>query len=104
LRRFRQLSPDQNDFLAKQEGGVTQTAAPPSVRYCIWSSIADKDAFTLSAFFISSALTNGYSPCSRKAWALMFAHEPDECRSIRLRIHRETFQIFERGADPETAE
>ena len=34
--------------------------------YCIWSSIEDKFAFTLRAFFISSAVTNGYSPYSRK--------------------------------------
>ena len=34
--------------------------------YCIWSSIEDNDAFTLRAFFISSAVTNGYSPYSRK--------------------------------------
>ena len=30
------------------------------------SSIPAKAAFTLRAFFISSALTNGYSPYSRK--------------------------------------
>lgn len=39
-----------------------------------------------------------------KARALMFAHEFNECRSVRLPIHRETFQILERGADPETGE
>ncbi len=39
-----------------------------------------------------------------KAWALMFADESDECRSVGLPIHRETFQILERGADPKTGE
>jgi hypothetical protein len=51
---------------AQQEGPPTTAASPLSPRYCIWSSIADKDAFTLRAFFISSAETNGYSAYSRK--------------------------------------
>ena len=40
----------------------------------------------------------------QEAWALMFAHKFDECGSVGLPIHRETFQIFERGTDPETGE
>src|SRR5580700_3759766 len=39
-----------------------------------------------------------------KARALMFADEFNESRSVGLPIHRETFQILERGADPETGE
>ena len=34
--------------------------------YCIWSSILEKAAFSFKAFLISPALTNGYSPYSRK--------------------------------------
>src|SRR5260370_10686877 len=34
--------------------------------HCIWSSMFEKAAFTLSAFLISSELTYGYSPYSRK--------------------------------------
>ena len=34
----------------------------------------------------------------------MIAYEFNECRRVGLPIHRETFQIFERGADPETGE
>ena len=34
-----------------------------------------------------------------KAWALMFAHEFDECRSVRLPIHREALKIFEDRVD-----
>ena len=30
----------------------------------------------------------------------MFAHEFNECRRVRLPIHRETFQIFETVSDP----
>src|SRR5262245_39726428 len=37
-----------------------------SADHCIWSSISPKAAFSLSAFLISSALTYGYSPYSRK--------------------------------------
>src|SRR5947208_6068957 len=34
--------------------------------HCIWSSMTEKAAFSLRAFLISSALTYGYSPYSRK--------------------------------------
>jgi hypothetical protein len=34
-----------------------------------------------------------------KAWALMFAHELDECRGVRLPIHREALKIFEDGVN-----
>src|SRR5205809_8036036 len=34
--------------------------------HCIWSSMVEKAAFSLSAFLISFALTYGYSPYSRK--------------------------------------
>ena len=34
--------------------------------HCIWSSMLENAAFSLSAFLISSALTYGYSPYSRK--------------------------------------
>src|SRR5271167_4930896 len=34
--------------------------------HCIWSSILENAAFNFRAFLISSALTNGYSPYSRK--------------------------------------
>ena len=34
--------------------------------HCIWSSISEKAAFNRSAFLISSAVTYGYSPYSRK--------------------------------------
>src|SRR5438552_3157744 len=34
--------------------------------HCIWSSMVEKAAFSLRAFLISSALTYGYSPYSRK--------------------------------------
>ena len=34
--------------------------------YCIWSSMFEKAALSCRAFLISSALTNGYSPYSRK--------------------------------------
>ena len=36
------------------------------LRYCIWSSMFEKAALSCRAFLISSALTNGYSPYSRK--------------------------------------
>ena len=35
-------------------------------RYCIWSSMVENAAFSRSAFLISSAVTYGYSPYSRK--------------------------------------
>ena len=38
----------------------------PKVHYCIWSSMLENAALSLSAFLISSALTYGYSPYSRK--------------------------------------
>ena len=34
--------------------------------HCIWSSMLENAAFNFSAFLISSALTYGYSPYSRK--------------------------------------
>ena len=55
----------------------------------------EKAAFTLSAFLISSALTIRILAVFEEARALMFAHEFDECRSVRLPIHRESFEIFE---------
>ena len=40
---------------------------PGSVRsYCIWSSMVEKAALSVSAFLTSSAVTKGYSPYSRK--------------------------------------
>ena len=36
------------------------------VDHCIWSSMFENAALSLSAFLISSALTYGYSPYSRK--------------------------------------
>src|ERR1043166_4829047 len=37
-----------------------------ATRHCIWSRATDKADLTFRAFLISSALTNGYSPYSRK--------------------------------------
>ena len=37
-----------------------------SMPYCIWSSISPRLFLIRSAFFISSALTYGYSPYSMK--------------------------------------
>src|SRR4029077_16734721 len=34
--------------------------------HCIWSSMLENAAFNVSAFLISSALTYGYSPYSKK--------------------------------------
>jgi hypothetical protein len=34
--------------------------------YCIWSSMVEKAALSLSAFLTSSAVTYGYSPYSKK--------------------------------------
>ena len=34
--------------------------------HCIWSSMSESAAFSRSAFLISSAVTYGYSPYSRK--------------------------------------
>jgi hypothetical protein len=49
---------------------TTYPRSPLSARacegHCIWSSMVEKFALSLSAFLISSALTNGYSPYSRK--------------------------------------
>ena len=40
---------------------------PGSVRsYCIWSSMVEKAALSVSAFLTSSAVTKGYSPYSKK--------------------------------------
>ena len=41
-------------------------AMPLVVDHCIWSSMLEKAALSISAFLISSALTKGYSPYSRK--------------------------------------
>ena len=38
----------------------------PSQAHCIWSSISEKAFLSLRAFLISSAVTYGYSPYSRK--------------------------------------
>ena len=40
--------------------------ARPMANHCIWSSMFEKAALSCRAFLISSALTNGYSPYSRK--------------------------------------
>ena len=44
---------------------LSSTSIAP-VDYCIWSSILEKAALSFNAFLISSALTYGYSPYSRK--------------------------------------
>ena len=40
--------------------------ARPIANHCIWSSMFEKAALSFRAFLISSALTKGYSPYSRK--------------------------------------
>ena len=61
--------------------------------HCIWSSISEKAAFSLSAFLISSAVTYGYSPYSRKLGHLVLPDELDERLRVLLPILREPFEI-----------
>ena len=63
--------------------------------HCIWSSIPLNAALSLSAFLISSALTYGYSPYSRKLgrwWSRTNLMNDD---GVSLPILGETFKILE---------
>ena len=61
--------------------------------HCIWSSMSEKAAFSRSAFLISSAVTYGYSPYSRKLGTLVLADELDERLRVLLPILGEPFEI-----------
>src|SRR3954451_2750356 len=54
------------DIVEFQHALLVPRPAPPGLSYCIWSSMVDMALFTFSAFLISSAVTYGYSPYSRK--------------------------------------
>ena len=72
--------------------------------YCIWSSMVENAALSRSAFLISSAVTYGYSPYSRKLGTLVVADELDECLRVLLPILREAFEIGENCGDAGLAE
>ena len=75
-RPARPPAPKREELVPSREGGRagqqiagcrrTRACASLHERHCIWSSISENAALSLRAFLISSALTYGYSPYSRK--------------------------------------
>ena len=70
--------------------------ARPAADHCIWSSMFEKAALSLSAFLISSAAHVGVFAVFKEARALMLTDELDERRGVRLPVLRESLRGFRR--------
>ena len=74
------------------------------VSYCIWSSMSENADLSRSAFLISSAVTYGYSPYSRKLGHWWSRTNLMNAVRVLLPIFREPFEVGEHGGDAGLAE
>ena len=79
---------------------LLSVASEKQICYCIRSSIPLKAALSLSAFLISSAVTYGYSPYSRKLGHWCSRTNLTNAGDVGLPVFGKAFQILKNRVHP----